>query len=129
MGEEKNLDSRWRDFRRHPAVQAAAVYIGAGWAIVQAADIFVPNPDVVRWLGVILAVGFLVVVGGGERGSRPPVKLKLKLGKAARPISARQSGGDGGTSPTSQRSSWSWSAAPSGGCVRTSWEPWRPMPR
>jgi len=66
MGEEKNLDSRWRDFRRHPAVQAAAVYIGAGWAIVQAADIFVPNPDVVRWLGVILAVGFLVVVGGGS---------------------------------------------------------------
>jgi TolB-like protein len=64
MGEENSVDSRWRDFRRHPAVQAAAVYIGAGWAIVQVADIFVPNPDVVRWLGIILAVGFLFVVGG-----------------------------------------------------------------
>ncbi len=64
MGDEKDLDSRWRDFRRHPAVQAAAVYIGGAWAIVQVADIFVPNPDVVRWLGIILAVGFLFVVGG-----------------------------------------------------------------
>ncbi len=36
MGEEKNLDSRWRDFRRHPAVQAATVYIGVGGAWLSA---------------------------------------------------------------------------------------------
>ncbi len=64
MRDDNGLASRWRDFRRHPAVQAAAVYAGASWALIQVADIFFPSLGVVRWLGIILVAGFLPVVGG-----------------------------------------------------------------
>lgn len=64
MNEEIRPANHWRQLRQHPAFQAAAVYVGGGWALIQVADIFVPNPIVVRWLGAILAVGFLAVVGG-----------------------------------------------------------------
>ncbi len=64
MSEESAVISRWKELRRHPAVQAAAVYIGGSWALIQVADIFFPNLDIVRALGVVLAVGFIAVVGG-----------------------------------------------------------------
>ncbi|MGD8866772.1 MAG: tetratricopeptide repeat protein [Gemmatimonadales bacterium] len=64
MNEENRPVNRWRRLRQHPAFQAAAVYVGGGWALIQVADIFIPNPTVVRWLGVVLAIGFLAVVGG-----------------------------------------------------------------
>jgi tetratricopeptide (TPR) repeat protein len=57
------LGARWRELRRHPAVQAAAVYIGASWALIQVADIFVADERIVRGLGIVLAVGFVAVVG------------------------------------------------------------------
>ncbi|NIN70581.1 MAG: hypothetical protein GTO46_01335 [Gemmatimonadetes bacterium] len=63
MSEVQGLGARWRELRRHPAVQAAAVYIGASWALIQVADIFVPDEGVVRGLGIVLAVGFVAVVG------------------------------------------------------------------
>jgi tetratricopeptide (TPR) repeat protein len=64
MSENEGFAARWRHLRQHPAFQAAAVYLGGSWAIIQVADIFIPNPAVVRWVGIILAVGFLAVVGG-----------------------------------------------------------------
>jgi tetratricopeptide (TPR) repeat protein len=70
MTEDHAPVSRWRNLRQHPAFQAAAVYVGGSWAIIQVADIFVPNPAVVRWLGIILAVGFLAVVGGAWFSAR-----------------------------------------------------------
>jgi tetratricopeptide (TPR) repeat protein len=63
MSEDQELLARWRDLRRHPAVQAAAVYAGASWALVQVADIFFPSPNIVRGLGILLAAGFPIVVG------------------------------------------------------------------
>jgi tetratricopeptide (TPR) repeat protein len=53
----------WDRLRRHPAVQAGLVYLGAGWALIQAADVFLPGSGVVRWLGLVLAAGFVAVVG------------------------------------------------------------------
>jgi TolB-like protein len=53
----------WDRLRRHPAVQVGLVYLGGGWALIQAADIFLPGNGVVRWLGLALAAGFVVVVG------------------------------------------------------------------
>jgi tetratricopeptide (TPR) repeat protein len=64
MGEENGLVSRWHELRRHPAAQAAAVYIAASWALIQLADIFFPSLDIVRRLGIALVVGFPIVVGG-----------------------------------------------------------------
>jgi tetratricopeptide (TPR) repeat protein len=63
MSEAQGFGARWRELRRHPAVQAAAVYIGASWALIQVADIFVPDERIVRGLGIVLAVGFVAVVG------------------------------------------------------------------
>lgn len=63
MSGAQGIGARWRELRRHPAVQAAAVYIGASWALIQVADIFVPDERIVRGLGVVLAVGFVAVVG------------------------------------------------------------------
>lgn len=62
MSEAHGLGARWRELRRHPAVQAAAVYIGASWALIQVADIFVADQRIVRGLGILLAVGFVAVV-------------------------------------------------------------------
>jgi tetratricopeptide (TPR) repeat protein len=80
--------SRWRNLRQHPAFQAAAVYIGGSWAVIQVADIFVPDPAVVRWLGIILAVGFLAVVGGAwfsarEGGQAPSDRAAAEEGVAS----------------------------------------------
>jgi tetratricopeptide (TPR) repeat protein len=71
MSEAQGLGARWRELRRHPAVQAAAVYIGASWALIQVADIFVPDERVVRGLGIVLAVGFVAVVGIAWWTARP----------------------------------------------------------
>jgi len=65
MNDDSRPANRWRQVRQHPAFQAAAVYVGGGWALIQVADIFVPNPAIVRWLGIVLALGFLAVVGTG----------------------------------------------------------------
>lgn len=64
MNDDSRPVNRWRQLRQHPAFQVAAVYVGGGWALIQVADIFVPDPGIVRWLGIVLAVGFLAVVGG-----------------------------------------------------------------
>ncbi|UCC73838.1 MAG: hypothetical protein JSV86_04560 [Gemmatimonadota bacterium] len=63
MSEAQGIGARWRELRRHPAVQAAAVYVGASWATIQVADIFVSDERIVRGLGIVLAVGFVAVVG------------------------------------------------------------------
>lgn len=75
MTDDHAAVSRWRNLRQHPAFQAAAVYVGGSWAIIQVADIFVPNPVVVRWLGIILAVGFLAVVGGAWFSARESAEV------------------------------------------------------
>lgn len=64
MSEDGFVFQRWRQLRRHPAAQAAAVYIGGSWALIQMADIFLPNLDIIRGLGIALIVGFVLVVGG-----------------------------------------------------------------
>ncbi len=75
MSDDSGVLSRWQELRRHPAVQAAAVYVGGSWALIQVADIFLPNLDVVRALGIVLALGFFVVVGGAwYLASRPAVE-------------------------------------------------------
>lgn len=74
MSEPAGLVERWREVRRHPAFQVAAVYVGGSWAVIQLADIFFPSIDIVRALGIVLAVGFVVVVGGAwwlARGGGP----------------------------------------------------------
>lgn len=63
MNAHQDTLSRWRELRRHPAVQVAAVYVGASWALIQVADIFFPSPNLVRGLGIALAAGFFFVVG------------------------------------------------------------------
>ncbi len=63
MSEDQGIFGRWRELRRHPAVQAAAVYVGGSWALIQVADIFLPSVDIVRRLGIVLAAGFFAVVG------------------------------------------------------------------
>lgn len=62
MNDPNLLVSRWRDLRRHPAFQVAAVYVGASWALIQIADIFFPSLRAIRWMGIALALGFVVVV-------------------------------------------------------------------
>lgn len=50
--------------RQHPAFQAAAVYLGASWAIIEGSDILFPGSDLARWLAIVLALGFVALVGG-----------------------------------------------------------------
>ena len=67
MADNGDKGSRWIAFRRHTAVQAGLVYAGASWAIIEGADIFFPSFGLsltaIRWLGLGLALGFVVVVG------------------------------------------------------------------
>ncbi|NIR43804.1 MAG: hypothetical protein GWN99_07590 [Gemmatimonadetes bacterium] len=62
--ETERATSHWRDLRRHPAFQAAAVYLGGSWAVIEGADILFPSVDLARWLAIILAAGFVSLVGG-----------------------------------------------------------------
>ncbi len=83
MGEHDGMFARWRDLRRHPALQAAAVYVGGSWALIQVADIFFPSLDIVRALGIVLAVGFFVVVGvAWWLASRPAEPTQGEVGEA-----------------------------------------------
>ncbi|MFQ5844733.1 MAG: hypothetical protein ACE5JG_07060, partial [Planctomycetota bacterium] len=63
MSEARSPTARWHSLRRHPAFQAAAVYVGASWALIQVADIFFPSLTAIRWLGLVLVLGFVTVVG------------------------------------------------------------------
>jgi tetratricopeptide (TPR) repeat protein/TolB-like protein len=63
LTQDNDVAARWHGLRQHPAVQAAAVYLGASWALIQVADIFFPDLDIVRSLGIGLAAGLPVVVG------------------------------------------------------------------
>ena len=67
MAEDRATQSGFAELRGRPAVQAAAVYLGASWAIIEGADIFFPSfglsLNAIRWLGLVLAIGFVAVVG------------------------------------------------------------------
>ena len=95
MSEAPNSLTRWQNFRRHPAFQAAAVYVGASWALVQVADIFFPSLDIIRALGIALIIGFVAVVGAAWwAASRPaPKPESVPPGAAADVGAGRARGG------------------------------------
>lgn len=104
MSEEHGILERWRGLRRHPAFQAAAVYLGASWALIQVADIFFPSIDLVRALGILLAAGFVVVVAVVWR-------VTEREARAARQTEGESEAGDGGTSPIRRRRRLAYAAA------------------
>jgi len=102
MSEHEIPFERWRKLRRHPAMQAGAVYVGGSWALIQVADIFFPNLDIIRGLGVALAIGFVAVVGGAfwmagrsrrQASEDEPAPSPGSKGRARRRIAYAAAGG------------------------------------
>ena len=93
MSDTSQIVGRWQRLRHHPAFQAAAVYAGASWALIQVADIFFPSLNAVRWLGILLVIGFVVVIGVAWRMAEPATAESAGAGPdAAGPDASARSG-------------------------------------
>jgi TolB-like protein len=56
------LERQWRSLREHPAFRLGAVYSGSAFVLLQVMDLLGFATSVVRWTGVGLAVGLVVLV-------------------------------------------------------------------
>jgi TolB-like protein len=59
--EPRGTTEFWADLRRHPAFQAAVLFGGGSWAVLQALDIFGIDTGVVRLLGATMIVVFVML--------------------------------------------------------------------
>jgi TolB-like protein len=56
------LERQWKSLREHPAFRMGAVYSGSAFVLLQVMDLLGFATSVVRWTGVGLAVGLIVLV-------------------------------------------------------------------
>ena len=61
--EQRPQPEFWSRLRNHPAFQAAVVFAGGSWLVLQGADIFGLATDTVRLLGILLVAILILLVG------------------------------------------------------------------